>query len=453
MKTLPKRLAITAIILLLGLAGMYAVTAYQQQALLNPVMVFPSENSLGAQGPVVLEFPAEMEQASVEGHLQILPETPGWISWEGKTLSFFPNTPWQPGEDIQVNLLPGSVTASGEVISRKNRWRAPIRQAAVIYLHPSGSPAQIWISDPAGKDQRALSAQAGGVFDFGVSPDGSKVVYSAGNGDGGYDLWIMSRSGENPRKVLDCGAEWCVEPAISPDGWQLAYSRYPGPSEAGNPEVGGQIMVLDLDTTRGEANVENQARVGRKPGWSPDGLYLNYYDPAGGGIRLVDRETGGETLLSSIMGESGDWSLDGKHLIYLIPHLVGLPSSNQLASADLLERKIEGIMLESGVQLEFDSPALSPDGDWIAISRRLTGGNFSGQIWIYSTKGFDPVAVADDATRHFAVPGWNPAGKSLVYQGTISGSSSAKPQVLVWDAQTGESSLVSEDAFLPGWLP
>ncbi len=322
----------------------------------------------------------------------------------------------------------------------------------MIYLHPSGSPAQIWVSDSAGKEQRALTEQAEGVFDFGVSTDGSQIVYSAGNTEGGYDLWIMDRSGENRRKLLDCGAEWCVEAAISPDNRHLAYSRYGGPAEAGNVEAAGKIMIFELDTP-GEALPGGEALAGRKPGWSPDGRYLNFYDPDGGGIRLIDRESGQAVLLSSVQGESGDWSLDGRHLLYLIPHLVGLPSSNQLASADLLERKIEGIMLEKGVQLEFNSPAWSPDGEWIAISRRLTGGNFSGQIWIYSLKGLDPLAVASDATRHFAAPRWNPAGKSLVYQGTISGSSSAKPQVLVWDTQSGESITLSEDAYLPDWIP
>ena len=453
MKASRKRTIIIGCLLLLGLAGVFIFTTYQKQAQLSPVMVFPAENSLGAKGPVVLVFPVEMEHASVESRLQILPETPGWTAWQGKTLSFFPANPWKAGEELLVKLLPGAKTTSGEVLSWEKRWKVPIRQAEVIYLHPSESPAQIWVSDPSAKDQRQLTDQAGGVFDYGVSLDGSQLAYSARNGKGGYDLWIMNRSGEKAAKLLDCGTDWCVEPAISPNGGQLAYSRYAGPSETGNPEVGGQITLLDLDASQAENIPDKTEWVGRKPGWSPDGQYLAFYDPAGGGIRLLNRETGEEILLSSVMGENGDWSMDGRYLLYLIPHLVGLPSSNQLASADLLERKIEGIMLESGVQLEFNSPHWSPGGEWIAISRRLTGGNFSGQIWIYSTKGFEPVEVATDATRHFAGPRWNPAGTSLVYQGTVSGSSSAKPEVLVWDTQNRESSLVSEDAFLPDWLP
>ncbi len=117
MKAPRKGFIVTAIVLLLGLAGVFVYSAYQQQAQISPRMVFPADNSLGAQGPVILEFPGEMEHASVESRLQINPETPGWTAWQGNSLSFYPAKPWQPGEEIQVKLLPGAATAGREVIS------------------------------------------------------------------------------------------------------------------------------------------------------------------------------------------------------------------------------------------------------------------------------------------------------------------------------------------------
>lgn len=57
------------------------------------------------------------------------------------------------------------------------------------------------------------------------SPDGEQILFVS-NRDGGdiMDIWIMDRTGENKRKILDCDSN-CYSPCTSPDGKTIAFIK------------------------------------------------------------------------------------------------------------------------------------------------------------------------------------------------------------------------------------
>lgn len=77
------------------------------------------------------------------------------------------------------------------------------------------------------------------------SPDGDRIAFSSQLGEG-LDvlpqIWVMNVDGSCPRQITAHGGK---EPAWSPTGREIVYSRYNGQSD--NPE-NGVLWIIDVET-------------------------------------------------------------------------------------------------------------------------------------------------------------------------------------------------------------
>jgi dipeptidyl aminopeptidase/acylaminoacyl peptidase len=95
------------------------------------------------------------------------------------------------------------------------------------------------------------------------------VVFQASNGG---PIYVVNQDGSGLRQ-LTTG----MDPALSPDGRQVAFTRWQQ-SQEGSP---GSVWVINIDGT-GERKVHDSAVQPRGPAWSPDGKQIIFSTQQGG---------------------------------------------------------------------------------------------------------------------------------------------------------------------------
>jgi Tol biopolymer transport system component len=438
--------------ILLGLAGVIGlVIGYGDWVGLKAPQL--SAAVVGQYGPIGLKFQQPMQLSGVEERLVLSPLVKGAWRWDGQSLYFWPEQPLAAGQTLQLSLAQGAQSADGRVLRQPLKWEIRIRQPALVFLKPALENRELWIAETLGQPARAVTSSAGQVFDFAVSRSGEQIVYSVRNAQQGLDLWLYERTTQKNYLVLPCAADECSAPDWSPDGKRLAYSRklagMPANSTAGVP----QIYTLDLETGQTTALFKPQPVAGLEPHWSPDGNFLAFYDPQGRVIWVINLNTSKQTLLPSAQLESGHWAPDGKSLFFsTVTQAEGVPYS-RLYQVQMPDGEPRELSLLDQQQLEASTPQLSADGKTLAVALRPVLGSQSKQLWLVGLQGGPAQALTDAQNYSHTAYRWSPDGSQLVYQRILLGSSSASPEVWVWNAAQHQALLLEKDATQPAWLP
>jgi len=149
------------------------------------------------------------------------------------------------------------------------------------------------------------------------------------------------------------------------------------------------------------------------PSWSPDGTHLAFSVPLGGaGSRLdvvTSRGAGEHRLLSRQPAGLGDvaWAPDAR---FLVAHVRGASDfEGDIAVIRIADGGVRKLTRGPG---DDKTPAVSPDGRWIAFKREEpTGG--SG-IWVVGWDGRGLQRIVPESMRA-AHPWWSPDGSSIVF--------------------------------------
>jgi dipeptidyl aminopeptidase/acylaminoacyl peptidase len=201
------------------------------------------------------------------------------------------------------------------------------------------------------------SGEKGLVFgDGSLSPDGSKLVF-AGQDDRLYVMDVESgvKTALTSSGIIGYRILW------SPDGKHIAMNRF---------LENYHVVVLNADGT-GLHRVTSGVSVEELAGWSPDGTQLLYTVLGDGGkhyLRLVNIDTGVVTELFAI-----DWknpspalSPDGKWVAFMDRAFGAFSASVYISRLDGSDRRL---MAQLNAQPFFAySPFWSPDGKWLAVS-------------------------------------------------------------------------------------
>jgi len=205
-----------------------------------------------------------------------------------------------------------------------------------------------------------LPAVSTGPLSPSWSPDGKSLAFSMRG-----DIWLLPVEG-GAAKALTQGPFYHFEPAISPDGSQVALTL----------DIDGNLEIGIVDISGGEVErLTYDPEVDIEPIWSPDGK----------GIYFVSRRNG---------------NLDIFHL-------------------DLKSKRTTAIV--TGNQNEFQ-PAISSDGCCLAYISSLKGKSGSGGIWTMPLPFGEPRLVHYEETSFRAKPQWSPDGNVLFYSSDVAGS-------------------------------
>ncbi len=355
-----------------------------------------------------------------------------------------------------------------------------------IYLQRVGGQKAINLTEdsPADDTQPAFS------------PDGTQIAFRSGRDGGG--LFVMGATGESVKRVSDAG----FNPSWSHDGESLVFSTESVESaDRGDLRSAlrvvrlatGEVRSLDVSdgvqpswsphgyriafwsnalsernyrdiwTVSAEGGevkpVTRDQHIDWNPIWSPDGEYLYFCSTRGGAMGLwrvsIDEESGTtlsapERVTASPAARMGQIAVarDGRRIAYQAD--ISTINLQRVFFDPELERVVgDPVAITSGSRW-VDYPDASPDGQWVAFSLYLGGGQ--SDIAVIRPDGTGLRQLTEEPHLANFAPRWSPDGRELVFYSARAGNSE------LWSIRPDGSGLrqLTETAsrtMCPTWSP
>jgi Tol biopolymer transport system component len=377
--------------------------------------------------------------------LSFSPPVSGTVRWEGTTLTFIPSAPLNPDTTYTVTLADGLRSQGGRPLLRPLIWQFRTGRPRILYIAPDEqNHDQLFVIDLVGGRPIQLTREPVGVWDYALSLDGMTIAYAASRPDTGNDLWIVDVDGVAPLQLLACPGADCTQPAWSPDGRRLVFTRrdLPGPP---------RLWWLDVASGEIVPVFQDEQMLGFGGRWSPDGQWLNYVASLAGGIRVYNLDDGQELLIPNQMGEPGVWSRQGDALLITDIQMRGERFAIQLLRLTLESGELTNLSGEE--EVDDSSPAWSPDGVWIAFGRKAPQASMGRQLWLMHADGSQAHYLTDEPDVHHGPPTWSPDGNMLVFQRYSLKEPGAQPGIWLLELETGALQELITPGRQPTWLP
>jgi len=426
---------------------------------------------------ISIRFNEAMDHDSVTERFRTEPELEGSVSWSGAIMTFQPASALKPGDTYTVALEPGAVSESGRAVLSEYRYSFTVAEPRIAYLAPAdGSPFNIWLVDPVDPtNPEQVTNSPSGVYDFGVSPDGSQIAFAENNlNGGGSDIKLLDLESGALQQLTNCQRALCTSPVWRPDGRMIAYMRVEDDPQFGSSPP--RIWLLDLTTTPATTRplFQRSQILGSGAQWSADGSRIALVDRGSVAILIYDFTNDHITSISSQAGDTGTLSPDGTRLVY--PELVSDPSGaliNKLRMVTVDTGEFETISSDDD-SVNDQRAVWNPDGTRLAIARQDQSAARTIQIVLYDIESRTTKPLTVDLQYSNLLFFWDPTGTELVVQrfaeaGVPSSAipanpsgeaatpeaapTSGKPEIWTFDAATGEGKLLVINGFFPRWVP
>jgi WD40 repeat protein len=229
------------------------------------------------------------------------------------------------------------------------------------------------------------------------------------------DIWTVNPDGSGLTPVTS-GPDTDSEPAWSPDGTTIAFTRLTGDATSHIWTVRPGSPAVPLTTTAGLDEVA--------PAWAPDGVHISFArscgtsDGSGCGAYVRERST---LVLASTADPTGNpvglggrsaWSPDGARVAFDLGWDAGtvqLVNANGTGSKELPGSDWDD---PEYVGVDF-GPTWSPDGTRVAYSASRAGGTGITVIRTDGTGRLDIIPATNGADA--VLPTWSPDGRLIAY--------------------------------------
>jgi len=470
----PRRIAAP----LLGAVGLFAgllVAAAFAAPRVREVTPTPGSRDVPASSRISLVFSRPMDRVSVESRLAIVPARPGRYTWEGTTLTFHPEAPWEPGTAVEVRLPAGARSSRFLPILQSHAWSFVIGAPRIAYLWPADGPSDIYARTPDGGEPTRLTTTPVGVLDFRLSPEGTQVIYAAAREDGGSDLRLLDLATQQDRLLYSAPVgSLCRAPAISPDGKWLAFERYDLESTSNERYLPGpgRVWVTPMDAASQAVPVGPDDHGASAPGWTPQG-WLVYQDRSLGAIAVVDMGAAPDlqpfNAIPNELGDPGTWSIDGRDVVFsevgFVPETVSVPGSSaeeqtifysHLIRVEASTGNAMDLSNRSGSLVEDASPVYSPDGNWLAFGRKYMDSDrwtLGRQLWLMRANGSEAHALTAVGDYNHSALGWSPDSTTLVYMRFNQAVITEPAEIWLIGADGEGAHPLVTGGYSPRWIP
>jgi len=287
-----------------------------------------------------------------------------------------------------VSVTAGDTTASTFTVDCSDLLRNQI----VFHTDRDGNQ-EIYRMNLDGTGQTNLTGNSASDFHPAVSPDGSQVAFVSDR-DGNDEIYIMNADGSGIRQITFTTALANSQPAWSPAGDRIAFTRFTGAQEF-------EVFVIDTAGT-GETNLTTDPADDGQPDWSPDGSSIVFSSDRDGDFEIyrMNSDGSGVTRLTdnTITDLAPAWSPNGLQIAY---------QNNSLQSTDLFIMDSDGSN-STAVTMDFsadDLPDWSPDGTQLVYQSDSSG---DLEIWRIDTDGSNQTNLTTAGMGDDEHPSWSP---------------------------------------------
>jgi Tol biopolymer transport system component len=411
------------------------------------------------RGLLAFTFSEQMNVRSLEGNVRITPEISGTLRWNGPTAFFVAAEPLQADTDYTLTIRAGATSTRGRQLLRDEVITFRTGHPRVVYLAPSSGASNLYVFDPTTNEVQKLSNEQFRIYDYAVSPDGSRIVYSLDREEKNpeRDIWVMNSDGTGRERLVQCDGQACQAMSWNGSGTRIAYERRALVQGAiGRSPGPARIWLADVNTKETAPLFRDEQQIGSLPRYSTVGDKLAYYDQLKSTVVVVDTLTSDQVDLPSLLGDPGAWSPDGNALVY--PELQALDAGrySQLLKANLVTNIITAVTPLSASNDA--SAAWSPTGQLLAFGRQQTGvgggvGILGPQLWLVAPDGTNPRQITSDGEFSHGAFAWSPDGQWIVLQRFNLLQQNAVPEIWIIRPDGSDRRKIADDATLPEWLP
>jgi len=293
-----------------------------------------------------------------------------------------------------------------------------------------------------GADDDAASQRAGNQRpDAGErAAERSEIAFSRAGGKFNLSIYAMNADGSGRARLTDDPEAVDTDPAFSPDGEWIAFTRQEGRES--------RIYLIEADSA--DVIRLTDGPDDSQPAWSPDGERI-VFRRAGGKLYIMEADGSDAAQLTDGPDDSQPaWSPDGERIVFNRERpLKGDPAT---ARGGIYATNAHGsgaVNLTDGPAFdEFNSsPAFSPDGRRIAFLARGLGEE-TADVWLMAADGSDPAPLGSRSAP-FTAPAFSPDGKRIVFVGGREGG------IHVMNAGGGGQTRLTRriDDMGPAWSP
>ena len=438
---------------------------------LNPTLIEPppSASNVSVTSPIRVQFDHQVATEASELTLNIASagasgQLSGALRVQGDTITLTPDSPWAPSTTFTVTLAAGVTGAAGEQLAEPLIWRFQTAPRQLLYTSlDAGYHEQLYMLelpvDPATGQMTPASARQLtdlplGIWDFTVSPDGSRIIYSELKDGGMSDLWMLARGVAEPTFLLSCPNASCSGAAWSLTGQFIAFARRNADAVGsfGPPRV----WLLNMQSGETAQVFADNQTLGYNPQWSASGNWLSYLSPDLEGVGLYNVNDGRKGQIPTQSGDVGAWSPKQDQLLVSLLQQQGDQFWSHIHLVDPAQPDAPPVNLSGELAVDDSSAAWSADGQRIAFRRKEFEGARAGptkQIWVMDADGSNQRPITSELGFDYGQPGWSPDGRYLLFHRFPLKGPDIVLSIWVADVESGQSWEIVSPGQRPVWLP
>jgi Tol biopolymer transport system component len=184
--------------------------------------------------------------------------------------------------------------------------------------------------------------------------------------------------------------------------------------------------------------------------FSADGSLLSYYASDTDESWAVSVESGERVLISPVTAEPPSWHPTDALALLTELHFQGESFTVHATLFDF--GRLQLIDLSGRLVTDDAFPTWSPDGEWIAMGRKVPRAPVGRQLWIMRADGNESRALTDDIESNLGAPSWSPDGSSLVVQRFRTDEIQERPALWQIDVDGGDARELVDAGIQPMWL-
>ncbi len=427
----------------------------------------PETMGVSPRSQLRIRFDQPLDERSIDPTaLTVTPPLDGEVRSEGDSLIFVPVSGFSPDTAYTVALAPGLQSLQGRVLHEPVSWRFETGNTNIVYSQvDANGKEQLMIAgvklptDGAGEATLETPRQLGnaeyGIWDFGVDANTGQVVYSVLNEDGTSDLWTLTPEATEPTLLIACPDAACNSVAFSPDSQLLAFSQR-NATDFGVPVISPpRLWLLDVAGGSSVPLFPDSQQLAFDPRWSPNGQWISYLSPDLGGVGVYNLENGLERFYATTTGEAAVWHSQRNELVVSEMLNEGNTFEVHLFVIDPLTETRQDISTHE-FPVEDNSPAFSPDGEWIAFRRKEIEGpraSLGKQLWRMRADGSEAEPLTQAPEFDHGPPLWSPDGRYLLYHSFPLRGPDVTLSVWILDVTSGQAWEVAKPGQRPQWVP